>query len=141
MPDQEITFIARVLLVDDDKMICRLYAEALRAEDFIVTECHSAEEALDHLLKGEKFDLLITDIMMAKMDGWELLDTIRKDLKRGALALPVIIISAFESTELETKAFIRGASGCLIKPVVPLSRLINLAKIHTGRVRSKYHAT
>ena len=139
--DQEVTFIARVLLVDDDRMICRLYAKALRAEDFIVTECYAAEEALDRLLKGEIFDLLITDIMMAKMDGWELLDTVRKGLRLDALALPVIIISAFESSELEEKAFLRGASGCLIKPVVPLSKLINLAKIHTGRVRSKYHAT
>jgi CheY-like chemotaxis protein len=116
-----------------------MYADCLRAEKFEVVEEDSAEAGLEHLLKGEGFDLVITDIMMAKMDGWELLDTIRKKLSLDDVKLPVIVISAFDSAELEAKAFHRGANGCLVKPISPLAKLLNMAKIQTGRVRSKYN--
>lgn len=129
----------RVLLIDDDRAIRRMYADCLRAEKFEVVEEDSAEAGLEHLLKGEGFDLVITDIMMAKMDGWELLDTIRKKLSLDDVKLPVIVISAFDSAELEAKAFHRGANGCLVKPISPLAKLLNMAKIQTGRVRSKYN--
>ena len=129
----------RVLLIDDDRAIRRMYADCLRAEAFEVTEEDSAENGLEHLLKGEKFDLAITDIMMDKMDGWELLDTIRKKLNLSDVVLPVIVVSAFDSAELEAKAFHRGANGCLTKPILPLARLISMAKIQTGRMRSRYN--
>lgn len=130
----------RVLLVDDESLLRNMYAEVLRKEEFEVVERNSAEDALSDLLKGEQYDLVVTDIMMAKMDGWEFLDTIRKELKLDDLTLPVIIISAFESDTLVSKAFGRGANGCLTKPIKPLAKLVELAKIQTGRVRSKFDA-
>jgi CheY-like chemotaxis protein len=84
--------------------------------------------------------LIVTDIMMAKMDGWEFLDTIRKELRLDDLVLPVIVISAFESDTLVAKALQHGANGCLTKPIRPLSKLTKLARIHTGRLRSKFDA-
>lgn len=129
----------RVLLIDDDRAIRRMYADCLRAEAFEVIEEDSAESGLDHLLKGEKFDLVITDIMMAKMDGWELLETIRRKLNLDDVKLPVIVISAFNSAELEARAFHLGANGCLTKPILPLAKLTSMAKVQTGRARSKYN--
>lgn len=131
----------RILLVDDDKLMRRMYAAVLRKDEFDVVEYASAEDALEHLIEGDTCDLVITDIMMAKMDGWEFLDTIRKDLKLDDLTLPVIIISAFNSDTLVAKALGRGANGCLTKPVKPLAKLTKLARIHTGRVRSKFDVT
>ena len=116
-----------------------MYTDCIRSEGFEVVGVGSAEEGLDLLLRGEKFDLVVTDIMMAKMDGWEFLDTIRKGLKFDDTKLPVIVVSAFDSAELEMKAFHRGANGCLTKPIRPLSKLINLVKIHTGRARSRFN--
>jgi len=132
---------AKILLVDDDRTIRKMYGEYLRAHSFTVIEEGSATEALDRLMKGEVFDLVITDIMMAKMDGWEFLDTIRLELKLGDLALPVIIVSAFESDTLEAKALGKGANGSFVKGNDPLSKLLKQARIHTGQERSKYSDT
>ena len=130
--------MARILLIDDDRLIRRQYSDGLRSEQFEVVEVGSAEDGLDILLRGEKFDLIITDIMLAKMGGWELLDTIRGELGLNELILPVIVISAFDCAEIEVKALHRGANGYLIKPIIPLSKLTNMAKIHTGLVKGKY---
>jgi len=131
----------RVLLVDDDTSIRKMYGEYLGAQGFDITEESTAIGALDRLLKGEEFDLVITDIMMAKMDGWELLETIREGLKLDDLVLPVIVISAFESDTLEAKALGKGANGSFVKGNDPLSKLLRLARIHTGQERSKYSDT
>lgn len=133
--------MARVLLIDDDRGIRGMYATCLKSSGFEVVQADSGEDGLDHLIQGEKFDLVITDIMMARMDGWELLATIREKLKLGELQLPVLVISAFDSAELEAKAFQRGANGYLIKPIRPISKLVEMARIHTGQARSKFHAT
>ena len=131
--------MTRILLIDDDRGIREMYAACLKPSGFEVVQADSGESGLDFLLRGEKFDLVITDIMMAKMDGWELLATIREKLKLDDLKLPVIVISAFDSAELEAKAFHRGANGYLIKPIRPLSKLVELARVHTGQARSKFH--
>lgn len=129
-----------VLLIDDDKSIRRMYHELLTAADFVVTDAASAQDGLEHLLRGEVFDLVITDIMMAKMDGWELLTTIRKNLKLDESRLPVIVMSAFESDTLQMKALQYGANGHYVKGT-PLQKLIREAKIQTGQIRSDFSAT
>lgn len=131
----------RILLVDDDRSIRKIYSTYLCTNGFEVTEEDSAFGALDRLLKGETFDLLITDIMMAKMDGWELLDTVRNKLKLDDLKLPVIVISAFESDSLRAKALGKGANGGFVKGSDPLAELLKQAKIQTGQERSKYSDT
>ena len=131
----------RVLLVDDDQTIRKMYGEYLGAHGFDVVHDSSAIAALDRLTKGEEYDLLITDIMMAKMDGWELLRTIREDLDLDGLALPVIVVSAFESDTLEAKALGKGANGSFVKGGDPLSELLRQARIQTGQERSKYSDT
>jgi CheY-like chemotaxis protein len=118
-----------------------MYGDYLRAHGFDVTTESSGVEALERLLGDETFDLVITDIMMAKMDGWELLDAIRNDLKLDGLALPVIIISAFESDTLEVEALGKGANGSFVKGNDPLSSLLKQVRIQTGRERSKYSDT
>lgn len=132
---------ARILLVDDDRSIRTMYAEYLGSHGFEVVEEDSAIGALGRLLGGEKYGLVITDIMMAKMDGWELLDTIREGLRLDSLALPVIVVSAFESDTLETKALGKGANGSFVKGNDPLSELLRQVRIQLGQERSKYSDT
>lgn len=129
---------ARVLLVDDDRVMRRMYSDYITNAGFRVTEEASAIDALERLTRGEEFEVVVTDVMMAKMDGWEFLDRIRKDLQLGDLTLPVIVISAhFDSDKLRAEAFRRGASATYTK-AEPLSRLINAVKIHTGTMRSRF---
>lgn len=132
--------VPKILLIDDDDAIRRLYGAILRSEGFDITPMVSAQAALESLLKGDTYDLVITDIMMAKMDGWDLLQAIRKRLKLDELKLPVIVMSAFESGALEFKALQYGANGHYVKGT-PVQKLIREAKIQTGLIRSNYSAT
>jgi len=132
--------VPKVLLIDDDDAIRRLYGDILRSEGFDITPMASAQAALESLLKGDTYDLVITDIMMAKMDGWDLLQAIRKRLGISELKLPVIVMSAFESGALEFKALQYGANGHYVKGT-PVQKLIREAKIQTGLIRSNYSAT
>jgi len=130
--------LKKILLVDDDVSINKLYADVLAQDGFIVATESSAISALGRFSSGESFDLVITDIMMAKMDGWEFLDTLRNKLDLSSDKLPVIVISAFESVTLEFKAMSNGANASFIKGGQPLSELVREARIQTGRARSKY---
>lgn len=133
-----MTKLPRILLVDDDRSIRKMYGNFLRTEGFEVIEEASAIEALYRLTSGEKFDLVVTDVMMAKMDGWEFLETIRKDLKLDSVTLPVIVISAhFRSDTLRAEALKKGASSTFAKGE-PLPRLLLETKIHTGTMRSRF---
>lgn len=129
----------RILLVDDDAMVCAMYGDVLKKDGCSVVTETSAEIALSRLMKGEEYDLVITDIMMARMDGWQFLSAIRNDLELDTLTLPVIVMSAFESATMESKALALGASGCLTKPVKPIEKLIQQVRIQTGRARSKFN--
>lgn len=126
-----------ILLVDDDTFTLKLFQDYLVAEGFRVVAANSAQLALEVLTKGEHVDLVITDIMMARMDGWEFLHMIRKKLNLDDLTLPVIVMTAFICDTLEVKALQYGANGVYIKGT-PVQKLIHEAKIQTGLVRSKF---
>jgi CheY-like chemotaxis protein len=129
--------IKRVLLVDDNREVLNLYQIALeRFGAFSVTMASSALDALELLSENPDYDLIITDIMMAWMDGWELLAAV---MGLAGVGAPVIIITAFDEIGTETKAWRRGAAAVYFKGRSPLSKLVNLAKVHTGQIRSKFH--
>lgn len=129
---------ARVLLVEDDRSTRKMYQDFLEADGLSVVAEGSALDALERLTNDEMFDLVVTDIMMAKMDGWEFLKAIREDLGFDSLQLPVIVVSAhFDSDTLRAEAFRKGASAAYTK-MEPLSRLIQEVRVHTGRLRSRF---
>jgi CheY-like chemotaxis protein len=128
----------RILLVDDDRMIRRMYRDFLEADGNEVVAESAAVDALERLQNGEVFNLVVTDVMMARMDGWELLRAIREDLGFGELELPVIVVSAhFDSDTLRVEAFRCGANSTYTK-AQPLSALLQEVRVQTGRQRSKF---
>jgi CheY-like chemotaxis protein len=131
----------RILLVDDDLSILEMYKDRLEKDGFDVVAVQSAADAVENLTECEEFDLVITDIMMAKVDGWDLIDTIRDVLGVNKEVLPVIIITAFEEKGLETKAWRKGVASVYLQGRQPLVKLVNEARIQTGRVRSKFDDT
>lgn len=128
----------KILLVDDDALVRTMYADFLEKDGNAVSTVSSADEAMTRLAAGDRFDLLVTDIMMARIDGWELLDYVRKTLKLDELRLPVIIISSFESDMLNAQALGKGANGSFVKGGDPLEELARMVRIHTGRMRSTF---
>ena len=89
--------MAHILVVDDEPMFRFLVASILRPLEYQVSE---AEDGLDALqvLKEQSFDLLLTDLMMPRMDGVQLIGQVSQQFPR----LPIVIMSAFASTTPET---------------------------------------
>ena len=79
----------KVLMVDDEERMRKLVRDFLVKKDFQVLEAGDGEEAIDVFFADKKIDLVILDVMMPKMNGWEVLETIRKYSK-----VPVILLTA-----------------------------------------------
>jgi CheY-like chemotaxis protein len=117
--------MARVLVVDDDPMVCMAIEVYLERHNFQVTVAHGGEAGLG-ALEGGSFDLMIVDIFMPHMRGFE---SIRIFHER-APAIPLIAMSGYAFANLNTPApdFLRmalelGASRCLRKPFTPAALL------------------
>ena len=80
-----------VLLVEDDDRVGRLVERDLKSMDYRVTRAHDSDEALEILHRDQKFDLVLTDVMMpGELDGFELAKWIEKNRE-----IPVVVMSAY----------------------------------------------
>jgi two-component system cell cycle sensor histidine kinase/response regulator CckA len=109
--------LKKVLIVDDDPVIRNLIAALLRRRGFLVVQAANGEEALT-LLGSEQnqggqseYDLLLIDLMMPKLSGWEVLEYIQKTLPD--LIRHVVVISAAGESELADLQR-RGACGVVL---------------------------
>lgn len=113
---------AHILLIDDDRiqlnlteaMFRNLFAH-LPASQIPFIHCCTRPEELFRLLQSEPVDLILTDIQMPVMNGFELLKEIRKQVTPQAHTVPVIAITA-RSDMSETDFHTQGFAGCLYKP-------------------------
>jgi excisionase family DNA binding protein len=107
-----------VLIVDDDERLREYVRVNLEAEGYEVREAGSAEEALGAL--GERSpDLILLDVMMPQIDGWETLRRIREHA--GVGAIPVIMFSGKVDERSAAEADSRGVQGFIGKPFDPRS--------------------
>lgn len=105
----------RILIVDDDRELCRLLADYLQREGFVVDVAHDGATALAQLHQpGQRPDLLILDVMMPGRDG---LDTLRE--LRVQHRLPVIMLSARGEPVDRVIGLELGADDYLAKPCLP----------------------
>lgn len=79
----------RILIVDDETVLCALFEMILKKEGFETKSVGSAEKALELIDSGESFDLILTDIMMPRMNGIEFV----KVLREREIATPVIAMT------------------------------------------------
>ena len=107
-----------VLIVDDDERLREYVRVNLEAEGYVVREAASAEEALAAL--GEESPaLILLDVMMPEVDGWEALRRIQEHT--GVGAIPVIMFSGKVDAQADAEARSRGAQGFIGKPFDPRS--------------------
>ncbi|MDT2834757.1 response regulator transcription factor [Vagococcus carniphilus] len=100
----------RVLIVDDDKKILEFMTIALENEHFEVYSAENGLEALN-ILEKTLVDLAIVDVMMPKMDGFELTEKIK-----GFLDIPVLFLTARGELSDKIKGFNLGADDYIVKP-------------------------
>jgi two-component system nitrogen regulation response regulator NtrX len=103
---------AHILIIDDDANTLASLARAFRLAGHDATVCDNAARALE-LAKGERFDLILSDVVMPGRDGIALLE----DFKAIGLASPVVMMSGQASIEMAVKATRLGASDFLEKPI------------------------
>jgi len=103
---------ALILIVDDDEVSCRLFAEVLDGDGHTVHQARSGEEALDRLRK-ESYDLLLVDVRMPGISGLDVTRAMRQEQP----SVPVIVMTAFGSIETAVEAIHEGAYDYVSKPM------------------------
>jgi len=104
----------KILVVDDVPANVRVLELNLRAEGYWVVAAYSGQEALERV-EAEKPDLILLDVMMPVMDGYEVCRRLRENKKTGTL--PIIMITAYQSgVESKIKALDAGADDFISKP-------------------------
>ncbi|MEN8098228.1 MAG: response regulator, partial [Chloroflexota bacterium] len=81
----------RILVVDDDREIVRLIRSYLEKSNYRVLVAYDGETAL-HILRRERPDLMLLDLMLPERDGWDVTRIVRSDT--GLAALPIIMLTA-----------------------------------------------
>ncbi len=129
-PDAASSSRARILVVDDEELIRDLLKMVLMDEGYTVVTAADGEEAIQHL-NSSPFDLVITDLVMPKVNGVEVL--------RAAKGIdpdyPVMVITGYPSVETVTKLVRLGAGDYLTKPFnldvvkVTVAKLLEMSRM------------
>jgi two-component system OmpR family response regulator len=107
-----VTQMNRILIVEDDENLSLLYQSALKNERFEVFRAMNGVDALN-ILDKQFIDLIISDIMMPDMDGYELAESLRE----AGYELPILFITAKDSFEDKKRGFTIGVDDYMVKPI------------------------
>lgn len=103
----------KILVVDDDKNICELLDLYLANEGFTLFFAHDGSSALN-ILKEQEIDLVLLDVMLPVINGWEVCKIIRKNNP-----VPIIMLTARDMVEDKVQGFELGADDYIVKPFEP----------------------
>ena len=116
----------KILVVEDNKLIAQVFAAKLEAAGFAVKVAANGKEAVE-LLAGEPFDLASLDLIMPEMNGF----TVLEEMKKRKIAVPVIVFSSLGQPGDEEKALALGAKKYIAKsntPIDDIQSIIEYAK-------------
>src|SRR6185312_15511260 len=130
--------MAKLLLVEDDNNLREIYEARLQAEGYTIVSAKDGEEALV-VAKAEKPDLVISDVMMPKVSGFEMLDILRNT--DGLKAIKVIMLTALGQNDDQARADKLGADRYLVKSQVTLEDIVRTAHELLGDGPAKEEAS
>lgn len=137
----------RILVVDDNKHTRRLFRAVLENENYTVFTAENGIDAL-RVMDEEHIDLVVLDIMMPEMDGYEFTKILRENQNN----LPILMVSAKQLPEDKKRGFLVGTDDYMIKPVdedemllrikalLRRAKIVNERKIEIGEVVLDYDA-
>lgn len=137
----------QIMVVEDDKSTARLMQTVLSYEGYQVHLAGNGEEALE-VLDKQHIDLIVLDIMMPRMDGYEFTETLRTIDQR----MPILMVTAKNLPEDKYKGFLAGTDDYMVKPVndkemifrikalLRRSQIADEHKLHIGKVTLDYDA-
>ena len=117
----------KILLIEDEQVLAEMYTDKFMMAGFEVAAAFSAEEGLD-VLKAQKTlpDLILLDLVLPKLNGFEVLAGLKKDNKTKEI--PIIILTNMDNMEDVNKALELGASTYLVKTEYDLEELVSKIK-------------
>ena len=127
--------MAKILVVEDERDLNRYVASCLRNNNYDVTVAYDGEEALTKI-EENKFDLILTDIMMPKMDGFDLADSIRITDK----ITPIIFMTAKDDKQSKMLGYTLGIDDYVTKPfdmdvlIMKIGAILRRAKIENDKI-------
>jgi CheY-like chemotaxis protein len=124
---------ARILIVDDVDENCAVLARRLHRQGYVVETAVNGRDALDRLASGQ-FDLVLLDVMMPEMDGYEVLERLKASPEWRSI--PVIMISALDDLASVVRCIERGAEDYLAKPFDPV---LLKARIGASLEKKRWH--
>ncbi|HEX2182856.1 MAG TPA: response regulator [Rubrobacteraceae bacterium] len=113
------TNVSRVLVADDDRIVRRIVVAKLSGLGYEVKEAEDGQEALDLIVGGEVPDLLITDSLMPRMNGLELVRSIRSSPDGALSTLPVIMLTSRQGEHDVIEGLETGLDDYVTKPFSP----------------------
>lgn len=122
----------RVLIVEDEPRLLRNLSKALREEGYAVDTADGGDDGL-HKAENNNYDAVVLDVMLPRMNGWEVLDRLRKQK-----TTPVLMLTALDAPKNRVRGLDTGADDYLIKPFdlsELLARLRALIRRSAGRAR------
>jgi two-component system response regulator AtoC len=111
----------KILVVDDELLIRDLLYDHFSSKNYLISTAQSAEDAIDLLDNGEKFDVVLTDLKMPGMGGIDFIEYLRE----GDKMLPVIVMTGFPSLETAIEALRKRAFDYFVKP-------FNIKRLHAA---------
>ena len=115
----------KILVIDDDSAVTDLLSLLLKSQGFEVTATNNSADGLT-MIREKQPDLVVLDLMMPEMDGWEVCKTVREFSQ-----VPIIILSALNDPSMIASVLDAGADDYLTKPtpsrvlVAHINRLVN----------------
>lgn len=118
----------RILIIDDDKELCALIKRSVLTEEIEADCCHSGKSGIE-MLKSKDYQLVILDVMMSGMDGFETLAQIRKESN-----LPILMFTSKNDSISKVRGLRAGADDYLTKPFDMdelIARIVSLIRRYT----------
>lgn len=100
----------KILIVDDDKELCRLLSDSVKRENIESDICYTGKDSLN-LLDSNEYQLVVLDIMMPKMDGFQTLEHIRENS-----SVPILMLTSKNDSSSKVRGLRSGADDYLTKP-------------------------
>jgi DNA-binding response OmpR family regulator len=120
----------KILIVDDDPLLCNLLRMALRREGFDTAEAYSGEDALTYLAENSA-DLILLDVMMADLNGFDVLRQLKAN--NTTSHIPVIFLTARVDAISQKTGMDIGAIEYLTKPITPDVLIERIRSVLTAR--------
>ena len=122
--------MSKILLVEDDPLIYRVYQKLLQHENYEVEIAENGQQGIDKL-KYWPADLILLDIMMPKMNGIDMLIKIKTDLETKNI--PVIVLTNVSNMQVANEAVAKGANSIIIKSETEPDQVISAIQAALGK--------